>query len=159
ICSALVKSAIVCLRFNFRGAGDSGGCFGGGVGEQDDVKAALDFLANSPQIDSMRIGLAGYSFGGSVVLPVALMDSRVKQLALISPALKEAGWAQLKDYVLPKLILVGDADISVPFRPFQKFFGDARQYQVIAGADHFWCGFEEEMSGKVARFHQNNFQL
>ncbi|MDD5288422.1 MAG: CocE/NonD family hydrolase, partial [Dehalococcoidales bacterium] len=104
ICSALVKSAIVCLRFNFRGAGDSGGSFGGGVGEQDDVKAALDFLANSPQIDSMRIGLAGYSFGGSVVLPVALMDSRVKQLALISPALKEAGWAQLKDYVLPKLI-------------------------------------------------------
>ena len=154
---ALVKISIAALRFNFRGVGNSGGSYGEGVGEQDDLQAALDFLSILKEIDSSRIGLAGYSFGGMVAAYVAIKDNRVKQLALISPALKETGWIRLKKYALPKLILIGEADTSVPFRPFQHFFGDAKQYQIIAGADHFWYGFEEQLSGKIARFfHDQN---
>jgi alpha/beta superfamily hydrolase len=154
---ALVKISIAALRFNFRGVGNSGGSYGEGVGEQDDLQAALDFLSTLKEIDSSRIGLAGYSFGGMVAAYVAIKDNRVKQLALISPALKETGWIRLKKYTLPKLILIGEADTSVPFRPFQRFFGDAKQYQIIAGADHFWSGFEEQLSGKIARFfHDQN---
>ncbi len=158
VCSALYKIAIATLRFNFRGVGNSGGSFGDGLGEQDDVKAALDFLSTLKEIDSKRIGVAGYSFGGMVALPVALTDKRVKQLALISPALKETGWAQLKDYALPKLILVGDADTVVPFRQFQRFFGDATQYKIIAGADHSWGDFEEEIDGRIAHFFHDSFR-
>jgi len=63
----------------------------------------------------------------------------------------------IKKYALPKLILIGEADTSVQFRPFQRFFGDAKQYQIIAGADHFWSGFEEQLSGKIAHFfHDKN---
>ena len=154
---ALVKSSIAALRFNFRGVGNNGGSHGDGISEQDDVKAALDFLSTLKEIDSQRIGLAGYSFGGMVAASVAINENRVKQLALISPALNETGWIQLKKYTLPKLILIGEADTSVPFRPFQRFFGDAKQYQIIAGADHFWSGFEEQLSGKIARFfHDQN---
>ena len=154
---ALVKSSIAVLRFNFRGIGNSSGSYGEGVGEQDDLQAALDFLSTLKEIDRQRIGLAGYSFGGMVAAYVAIKDNRVKQLALISPALNETGWVQLKKYASPKLILTGDADTSVPFQPFQRFFGDAEQYQVIAGADHFWSGFEEQLSGKIARFfHDQN---
>jgi uncharacterized protein len=154
---ALVKSSIAALRFNFRGIGNSSGSYGEGVGEQDDLQAALDFLSTLKEIDRQRIGLAGYSFGGMVAAYVAIKDNRVKQLALISPALNETGWVQLKKYASPKLILTGDADTSVPFQPFQRFFGDAEQYQVIAGADHFWSGFEEQLSGKIARFfHDQN---
>ena len=154
---ALVKSSIAALRFNFRGIGNSGGSYGEGVGEQDDLQAALDFLSTLKEIDSQRIGLAGYSFGGMVAAHVAIKDNRIKQLALISPALNETDWIRLKKYALPKLILIGEADTSVPFRPFQHFFGDAKQYQIIAGADHFWYGFEEQLSGKIARFfHDQN---
>ena len=154
---ALVKSSIAALRFNFRGIGNSGGSYGEGVGEQDDLQAALDFLSILKEIDSSRIGLAGYSFGGMVAAHVAIKDNRIKQLALISPALNETDWIRLKKYALPKLILIGEADTSVPFRPFQHFFGDAKQYQIIAGADHFWYGFEEQLSGKIARFfHDQN---
>jgi alpha/beta superfamily hydrolase len=154
---ALVKSSIAALRFNFRGIGNSSGSYGEGVGEKDDIQAALDFLSTLKEIDRQRIGLAGYSFGGMVAAYVAIKDNRVKQLALISPALNETGWVQLKKYASPKLILTGDADTSVPFQPFQRFFGDAEQYQVIAGADHFWSGFEEQLSGKIARFfHDQN---
>jgi hypothetical protein len=154
---ALVKSSIAALRFNFRGVGNSSGSYGEGVGEQDDLQAALDFLSILKEIDSSRIGLAGYSFGGMVAAHVAIKDNRIKQLALISPALNETDWIRLKKYALPKLILIGEADTSVPFRPFQHFFGDAKQYQIIAGADHFWSGFEEQLSGKIARFfHDQN---
>jgi uncharacterized protein len=159
ICTALVKNSIASLRFNFRGVGNSGGSYADGLGEKDDVKAALDFLSTIEKVDSERIGLAGYSFGGLVAASVAIEDRRIKQLALISPALSETGWVQIKDYTLPKLILVGDTDTVVPFRPFQRFFGDTRQYQIIVGADHFWWAFEEDMGGRIARFFRNGFQV
>jgi uncharacterized protein len=158
ICSALVKISIASLRFNFRGVGNSGGSYADGLGEKDDVKAALDFLSTIEKVDSKRIGLAGYSFGGLVAASVAIEDKRIKQLALISPALNEMGWVQIKSYSLPKLILVGDADTVVSFRPFRRFFGDVTQYQIVAGADHFWWDFEEEMSGRIARFFHDGFQ-
>ena len=93
---ALVKSSIAALRFNFRGVGNSSGSYGEGVGEQDDLQAALDFLSILKEIDSSRIGLAGYSFGGMVAAHVAIKDNRIKQLALISPALNETDWIRLK---------------------------------------------------------------
>ncbi len=94
ICQALAERAIAALRFNFRGVGKSGGEFGEGVGEQEDVKAALDFAIATDGIDTERIGLAGYSFGGMVALPVAIRDERVKKLALVSPMLSEGGWEE-----------------------------------------------------------------
>jgi len=158
ICSALVRNSMAALRFNFRGVGNSSGSYGDGVGEQDDVKAALDFLSKLPEIDNKRIGLTGYSFSGLVAVSVAIKDNRVKQLALISPALKEKGWVQFKEYNMPKLVMVGDADTRVPFCSFQYLFGDVKQYQIIADADHFWSGYEDEIGRKIARFFHDGFQ-
>jgi alpha/beta superfamily hydrolase len=157
VCSALEKHSIATLRFNFRGVGSSGGSYTEGRGEQDDVTSALDYLSTLKEIDSRKIGLAGYSFGGMVADAVAMRDSRVKQLALISPVLGAGGWAQLKEYAQPKLILIGDEDTTIVFRPSQRFFGDARQYQMIAGADHFWSGYEEEIGNKIACFYRDGF--
>src|ERR1700758_4802507 len=44
------------LRFNFRGAGLSAGVHDRGIGEQDDVRAALDFLAS--EFSGVRVLLA-----------------------------------------------------------------------------------------------------
>jgi hypothetical protein len=155
VCSALEKSRIASFRFNFRGVGNSGGSYDEGRGEQDDVVAALDFLGTVKEIDAQRIGLAGYSFGGMVADAVAMKDKRVRQLALISPVLAQAAWAQLQEYTLPKLIIIGEEDTTIVFRPFQRYFGDTRQYQIIPGADHFWSGFEEMPGNKVACFFRN----
>jgi len=158
VCSALVECPIAALRFNFRGAGNSAGSFNDGHGEQDDLRAALDFLLTFQEIDHRKIGVAGYSFGGMVANSVALKDNRVKQLALISTALDAAGWEQLKEYLQPKIILIGDEDTTIVFRPFRRFFGDAGQYQIIAGADHFWSGFEGQISRKIACFFRDGFK-
>lgn len=149
---ALMTRQVAALRFNFRGVGKSTGSFGGGVGENDDIKAALDFLGKQATIDTGRIGLAGYSFGGAVALSVALVDGRIKRLMLISPALGETAWSQLKGYPYPALVVVGDNDTVVPFRGFQRLFGDAQQYQIITGADHSWWAFEEEMGKRAGGF-------
>ena len=44
---ALARIGCAVLRFNFRGVGRSEGAFGDGIGEQDDFRAALDFMADA----------------------------------------------------------------------------------------------------------------
>ncbi len=159
ICQALAQKSIAALRFNFRGAGKSGGEFGEGIGEQEDVKAALDFVASTANIDQKRKGLAGYSFGASVALPVAAQDERVKMLALVSPALTDSGWEQLKSYTKPKFVIVGENDFVIPQAQFLKLAGNMpEQYQVIAGADHFWSGYEAEVVEKISQFFAEGFK-
>jgi alpha/beta superfamily hydrolase len=153
ICQALAEKGMAALRFNFRGVGQSGGEYGEGIAEQEDVKAALDFASATENIDKERIGLAGYSFGGMVALPVAIRDERVKRLALVSPALSEGGWQELERYTKPKFVIAGENDFVVPREQFLKLAEDMpEQYRVIAGADHFWGGYEAEVAEKVSGF-------
>ena len=155
ICQALAQQSIAALRFNFRGVGRSGGEFGGGIAEQEDVRAALAFALATPNIDHKRIGLAGYSFGASVALPVAVEDEHIKLLALVSPALLDSGREQLKGYTKPKFIITGENDSVIPERQLQQLVEDIpepKQCQIIAGADHFWVGFEEEVAQRVSQF-------
>ena len=48
------------LKFNFRGVGNSRGSFGGGAGEQEDLKAAITFAQDHPGVDPARIGVCGF---------------------------------------------------------------------------------------------------
>jgi alpha/beta superfamily hydrolase len=72
---ALHQLGIPVLRFNFRGAGLSEGEHDNGIGEQDDVRAALDYLAQ--EFPGTPILLAGFSFGSRVGLKVGCEDQRV----------------------------------------------------------------------------------
>ncbi len=160
ICQVLAQRSIAAFRFNFRGVGKSEGDFGEGITEQEDVKAALAFISTAPDIDPKRIGLAGYSFGAGVVLPVALQDERVNLLALVSPALSDSGWEQLKGYTKPKLLICGNRDFVIPQSQFEQYIKDIpepKHCQVISGADHFWQGYEEEVAQKVAQFFVAGF--
>jgi len=162
ICQALAQRSIAALRFNFRGAGKSGGVFGGGIAEQEDARAAITFALSTPGIDPRRVGLAGYSFGASVAAPVALQDERVNLLALVSPALSDSGWEQLEEYFKAKLIIAGDRDFVIPLPQFQQYIKDIpepKQCQVISGADHFWLRYEAELAQKVAQFFVDGFGM
>jgi len=160
ICQALAERSIAALRFNFRGVGQSGGEFGEGIGEQEDARAALDFASSTDGIDKERLGLAGYSFGGGVALPVDIKDDRVKMLALVSPALAEGGWEELKRYNKPKLVIAGENDLVIPREQFLKLAEDMpQQYRVVAGADHFWGGYEAVVAEKVSRFFGEGFRV
>lgn len=156
---ALAFRGIAALRFNFRGAGRSEGSFNEGVGERDDVRAALEVAFNTEGIDSNRVGLAGYSFGAMMSVPVALRDERVRCLALVSAPLSGDNWNKLDEYRRPHLAVIGENDEMVPIDLFlrqmekESTFG---QYLVIPGGDHGLFGYEKEVGEVVGEFFSGN---
>lgn len=77
IATALYRAGYSLLLFDFRGQGESqNGRPSLGLQETRDMKAAIGFvLAKQPQA---RIGLLGYSMGGSVAISVAAADPSIK---------------------------------------------------------------------------------
>jgi alpha/beta superfamily hydrolase len=152
---ALVQASIVALRFNFRGVGGSQGEYGGGVGEQEDVAAAIEYLTTLEGVDAGRIGLAGYSAGAGFGIPVACSDKRVKALAAISAPLSMFDFECLQSCDKPKILICGERDDFTPAARFVEFcqgLPDPKEYGTIAGADHFWWGHDSEVADKVATF-------
>ena len=144
VCAGAYQRGIATLRFNFRGVGASAGSHDRGAGEQDDVRAALAFMACQEDIDPERIGLAGYSFGARVAIAVADGAPQVQAIAAVSPPLRDAG-ALLATFTRPKLFLVGDEDRGIPADAVMAFAAglpDPSEARVVPGADHFWNGFE-----------------
>ncbi len=161
ICQALARESIATLRFNFRGVGRSEGSHEEGIGEQDDVKGALDFLRASEAVDRERLGLAAYSFGTRVAAPVALRDPKVGALALVSPFLDDADWQGMKSYTVPKLFICGSEDSFISVHKVKRLAGEAAppaRCEVITGADHFWWGFEGKITPPVAKFFTDAFR-
>ena len=162
ICEDLARASIAALRFNFRGVGRSEGDYDEGIGEQDDVVAALYFLRSAAGIDPCRIGLAGYSFGAKVALPVALQNDEVKAVALVSPFLADADWERTRDSLIPKLFLCGSDDQHISSHKVQRLAGGLARpsrCEIITGADHFWWGYEGQVSRRVAAFFEAVFQV
>ena len=154
LCYALCESEIASLRFNFRGVGKSEGSFGGGVAEQEDVKAAISFVASREEVDAERIGLCGYSFGAIPSFLGALWE-QIQAAAAISPPLSLSPLYGLKESSKPKLLISGGEDNFTPHQAFEAFFEslpEPKECQVIAGADHFWWGYEDEVGNSVSSF-------
>ncbi|MEW6142276.1 MAG: alpha/beta fold hydrolase [Chloroflexota bacterium] len=155
IISALTERHIASFKFNFRGTGQSEGEHDNGNGEQDDLIAALDYLTSRNEIDSRRLGVVGYSFGGMVAARLASREKRIKTLALVSPALSPPDLSRLKDLACPVLIISGDRDDFVPsasVRALQKYLPQPSLAETVASADHFWWGQEKTMADKVADY-------
>jgi uncharacterized protein len=159
ICQALAQASIASLRFNFRGVGASQGKFAEGVGEREDIVAAISYLSTLEAVDKDRIGLCGYSFGGAVSLEVAPADEMVKALALISPAVST--YVPLKQYTKPKLIVCGGADQFVSIISLQRLAEELpppNDFELVSGADHFWGGYEDKVAARVTAFFANTFK-
>ena len=153
VCQALSQSSVATLRFNFRGVGRSQGKHDSGIGEQDDVASALTFLSSMEGIDQSRTGLCGYSFGAGVALEVAVRNDQVRALALISPILSHP--SPIERYNKPKLLLWGDRDLALPSAELERFtdkLPEPKHYEVVAGPDHFWWGYEDIVASRVATF-------
>ncbi len=161
ISEKLTGAGIAALKFNFRGVGRSQGSFGQGADEGDDARAALDYLAAVPGVDSQRLGLAGYSAGAAFALPAVCGDPRLRALAAISPPPGMADWTAFKTCPKRKLIIFGGNDDFTPVAEvlaFVESLAGPKEYEVITAADHFWWGYEEEMALRVSDFFVRAFE-
>jgi alpha/beta superfamily hydrolase len=149
----LQVAGIATLRFNFRGVGASEGQHGGGVAEVDDVRAALDWLAE--RTPGARLALAGYSFGAAMALRAGAVDPRPERLIAIAlpAAMLDADF--LTDCRRPTLFIHGDRDQFSPAAQLQALLARCpaeKQVVRIPGADHFLYAHAARVGESVARF-------
>ncbi|MFH1113280.1 MAG: alpha/beta fold hydrolase [Pseudomonadota bacterium] len=151
----LLERGVACLRFNFRGTGGSEGSHGQGVDELEDVRAAVDYLAEQPMVDAGRIILAGYSFGCWVGLRAASDDPRPSRLIGISPPVDHYDFGFLLKENRPKLLVAGDRDFVCSTSKFIELvenIPEPKQSLLIAGADHFHSGREDVLVKEMTGF-------
>lgn len=82
---AACENGFVSLVFDFRGVGRSTGKFDYGLGEQQDAKCALNYLASRLEVLPKSIFVVGHSLGAAVSLYAVQDETRVKGLVLWSP--------------------------------------------------------------------------
>jgi hypothetical protein len=151
--AALLQSDFATLRFNFRGTGRSTGAYGGGIGEQDDVRAAVAYLQEHSGVSFVTV--TGYSFGAMVALQAGANLASVDRLIAVATPLAFIDLAFLAACRKPKLFIVGDRDqycsideltrqlVNVP---------DPKTQCILAGADHFFYGQESAITAAITTF-------
>jgi len=152
---ALAEQGFVTLRFNFRGVGSSEGQYGKGEVEQQEVMGALELVKAWPGVDGRRLGVAGYSFGASVVLGSPALHRKARAFALISPPMRALETTKLRTNTHPTLVIAGDRDKllqSGQLPAALESFAYPPTCHVVAGADHFWFGYESQLAPRVAEF-------
>jgi alpha/beta superfamily hydrolase len=151
---ALAHKGFSTLRFNFRGVGGSEGGYGEGDAEMEDVRGAVAFVAGE---GAGPLYLAGYSFGAYAGVWGVAADDRVQALVCISPPMAIYDFAALREEKRPKLIVAGKRDLICPVAPLEELFLSLPQPKVlhiVAGADHFWWGIEDQVADYVIDFLQ-----
>jgi alpha/beta superfamily hydrolase len=151
------------LRFNFRGTELSEGEHDYGVGEQDDVRAAVDWLDREFHVPIL---FAGFSFGSYVGLRACCGDPRVVGLvALGIPAHAEGrdyDYNFLRECTQPKLFVSGDHDQYGPAAEVEAVVALAHEPKDlvwISGADHFFASKLEDVRQAIRAWAQRRFPL
>jgi uncharacterized protein len=155
---AFSSFGIPVLRFNFRSVGLSEGAHDEGHGEQDDVKAALNWIEHN--LDRPVL-FAGFSFGSNVGLRACCGDPRVKGLVGLGLPVRAEGrdytYGFLPKCTEPKLFISGDQDQYGPRDVLEGVFERApepKQLVWIAGADHFFQGTTDSPGPKLDLMQQ-----
>ncbi|MGD0956555.1 MAG: alpha/beta family hydrolase [Candidatus Acidiferrales bacterium] len=146
---ALHQRSASVLRFNFRGAEQSEGEHDRGIGEQDDVRAAIDYLA--AEFPAKPVLVAGFSFGSWVGLRVGCEDARVtKLIALGLPDDVDASY--LRSCAKPKLFIQGGNDQFGSRANIEALFAslpEPKRLVIVEHADHFFTGHLDQVGAAI----------
>lgn len=153
---AFNEAGIVALRFNFRGVGTSTGSYDQGHGEQDDARAALDWLEHA--YPSLPLLVGGFSFGSLVGLRVGVEEERVVGLlGLGLPVeLDDYDFSWLAEAGKPLLVVQGEEDEFGPGPAVAEAvepLGGHVTLVRIPGADHYFTDRLDELREAVRGYY------
>jgi alpha/beta superfamily hydrolase len=137
----LVRTGCAVLRFNFRGVGRSPGRFDAGRGEQDDFRAAVEFM--SARYPDLEIWAAGASFGSYVALAAGAADDRVCALIAVAPPVNRYDFSPVTRSAKPTFIVHGEEDELIPLQAVREFYArlqEPKELVVIDRANHLFEG-------------------
>lgn len=147
---SLASLALPVLRFNFRGVGKSAGTHDRGVGERDDVSAALDFLA--AEFAAVPLLVAGFSFGSVTGLRVGSVDARVTELIGLGIPVNGTDFSFLAECTKPKLFVQGGNDQYGAIEKTREVVAslpEPKRLVEVAGADHFFAGKLDQVNTAI----------
>lgn len=155
---ALNEAGLVALRFNFRGVGASTGSYDEGVGEQDDLRAAVDWLVE--RHPELPVVVGGFSFGSMVALNLGAADDRA--VALLGLGLpvdldERYDFGFLADVDKPVLVVQGENDEFGPARRVKEALaplGSHITVVTVAGTDHYFEGRLDELRDAVRGYFE-----
>jgi alpha/beta superfamily hydrolase len=145
ICQAYRIKGVATLRFNFRGTGESDGQHDNGIGEQDDVLAALSFLTES---GFQPVDLAGYSFGAWVDALTLQRGGRSENLGMVSPPVAIVEFASIGKLPGLRLVVTGSRDEIAPPEAIRRMlpsWNPSAKFEIIPGADHFYSRHSRQL--------------
>lgn len=153
VARALHDAGAAVLRFNFRGVGLSTGTHGDGVGELEDVAAAVDFLtARHP---SRPLWIAGFSFGSRVGLEFGARDARVVKLLGVGLAVSVYDYAPfLVPSTKPKAFVQAQDDEFGGAREIELLVAglpEPKRLEIVPGTTHLFPKKLAELEAAVGR--------
>ena len=143
---ALTRIGCAVLRFNFRGVGRSAGAWDDGHGEQDDYRAALDFVAE--RYPGTELWAAGFSFGSYIAMTCGAADARVCSLIGIAPPVDRYDYAGVQQSPKPKFLIHGERDELIPLTAVRQFYArlqEPKELVEIDRANHLFDGQASEV--------------
>jgi alpha/beta superfamily hydrolase len=152
LCHAYNECGYSSLRFNFRGVGQSGGSYDNGDGEQEDLKAAVRYLADAGIED---IDLAGYSFGSWVIARGVKSYGKINRIVLVSPPVDLFDYSSICDVREIELVIAGSEDKVADLKSIEKImplWNPDAVLKVIDGADHFYWGNSDDLRNIIQEF-------
>ena len=140
------------LRFNFRGVGGSQGEYDNGHGEQEDVMAALHYLAEQGK---NVVDLAGYSFGAWVNTLTRPPVDAVQRMIMVSPPVAFLDFGPPQSIPQLKLVVAGSRDEIAPpelIKTILPNWNSSARLDIIEGADHFYGTYSGELESILTNY-------
>lgn len=140
------------LRFNFRGVGSSSGVYDGGVGERDDLRAAILYMRD--RYSGIPLVTGGFSFGAWVSLCVACRDPLIANVIAVGTPVNNRDWSILRACSCPKHFVHSTRDQFGSRENMDRVFADCaepKEISWISAADHFFSDALESLEEAVRR--------
>lgn len=136
----LTQQGIACLRFDFRGAGDSEGDLSVLSLEDlvSDAVCVCHYIEHLEGIDAQRIGLFGASLGGSIAILSTALHRLTKALVLWAPVASGELW--YRDFIRahPEFMQAHPSQVAGTYKgvklnpTFREQFGRMRAYETLS---------------------------
>jgi alpha/beta superfamily hydrolase len=160
---ALNDAGLITLRINFRSVGQSTGRHDEGRGELEDVRAGLQYLAETfPQ---RPITICGFSFGAWMGAQVGISDERVPNLISIGTPVDKYDFGFLETCRKPILFVHGENDEFGSVSKLRNLVEKIQQdnpnveLKVIKGAGHFFEGHLDELKQAITDWTKRQLKI
>jgi alpha/beta superfamily hydrolase len=155
----LQSAGVACLRINFRGVGTSEGSYHGEGGEEEDARAAINWLVE--RYPGVPIWAAGFSFGSRTVFGLAKRYASIERLVLVGFPVRKYSLLGVDELEIPALFVWGSEDEFGTYEDLKQQYPTLPaqlEFVELPGADHFFRKATKELEGHVRHYAERDLQ-